>query len=279
MFKVPKEYFKNDTVHRSISTDPKNGILSCGFLNKSTTSDINVVFEYYGALLVLSGEGMHVDSDGCESRLYPGCFVQRIPQKLHSTYVHPDGNWLEFFICFGKDIFLALSNINVLNNKQDVLYPGVNPVIFREFTDFMNELKNAPEENLPLLLIKAQKIILDIYQMHHKGETNDENREVIRQACLLLGQNPPVQSSVHDICRELGIGYESFRKLFKNQVGISPCNYMISSRINRAKSLLIESNKSIKEIAADLGFSDSFSFSKQFKMYVGKSPRSFRSSF
>lgn len=281
MLEIPSKFFDNDTVHRNISTDKYNGILSCGFLNKrtKTNSETNLVFEYYGALLLLSGEGVHVDCEGQEFKLYPGCFVQRIPGKLHSTFVNPDGKWLEFFICFGKDLFEALSNINVLDCDQDVLYPGINVAIFDSCVKLLSSLKNAPQEQLPLLLVEAQRIILTIYQLHNRNTTKDDSMEIIRQACEIIKQNTSEHLSIQEVAQKLDIGYERFRKLFKKKLGISPGEYSIQERINAAKSVLLVTNNSIKEIALDLGFPDSFSFSKQFKKVVGLSPSEFRSKY
>ena len=281
MLQIPPSFFKNQTIYRSLSNDTHNGLLACGFLNKKSinNSDINIEFEHYGALVILSGEGKHVDSDGNEYKLYPGCFVQRIPGKLHSTYVKPDGKWLEFFICFGKQLYQALANINVLDGKQDVMYPGINTALFNTFKSFMHSLQNAQEDELPMLLAESQKIIFTIYSMHKQNSTNDTDRISIRQACQLLYQSPSVHISAIKVSQELGIGYEKFRKLFKVHMGISPGSFVMQKRINAAKSLLIENNFCIKEIALELGFSDTFTFSKQFKKVVGLSPSEFRSMF
>lgn len=278
MFQIPQEYFKNETIHRNIGNDISNGTLSCGFLNKrlKSNSDTNLIFEYYGALLLLSGEGVHVDSDGREYKLYPGCFIQRIPGKPHSTYVHPDGKWLEFFICFGRGVFEALTKIGVLDGVQDVLYPGINMALFDMFKKFMHSLKAAEQEELPLLLIEAQRIILTIYQMHKNNNIPDQRTEMVKQACHMLTRNPSKGISTRDVSQQLGIGYESFRKIFKAETGVSPGEYHIQCRINTAKSLLLDTNSSIKEVALELGFHDSFAFSKQFKKVTGFAPGEFK---
>ena len=59
-------------------------------------------------------------------------------------------------------------------------------------------------------------------------------------------------------------------------MGISPHNYVIQKRMDIAKTYLIDKNKSIKEIAVDLGFADTYAFSKQFRKCVGLSPSEFR---
>lgn len=274
---IPAEYFKNSTVHRSMGSDEARGIISCGFLHKKqqSNSDRNLLFEYYGSLLLLSGEGTHVDCDGRTYALTPGCFIQRLPGKLHSTYVKPDGKWLEFFICFGRGVFDSLAEINVLNRQQDVLYPGINAALLNEFVGFMAALKAAPEEELPLMLAEAQRIIFTIYRMHWRNSIKHENMELIKQACRLLG-DPLNRISAQETAEQLGVGYEKFRKLFAAQMGASPGEYAIQSRINAAKSMLIESGQSVKDIALKLGFTDAFTFSRQFSKSVGMPPSQYK---
>lgn len=278
MFQVPPEFFKNETVHRSIGNDSIHGVLDCGFLHKPSkgNSDRNLVFKHYGALLLLSGEGIHVDCDGREYKLYPGSLIQRIPGKRHSTFVHLDGKWLEFFICFGRGVFEALCSMGILDSAQDVLYPGLNMALFDTFKNFIQSLKVADQEELPLLLTEAQRIILRMYCMHKKNMVPDERAGIIKQACQLFNKDPRGRSSTRDISLQLGMGYESFRKVFKDEMGISPGDYRIQSRVNTAKTLLLDTDYSIKEIALVLGFPDSFTFSKQFKKVTGVSPSEFK---
>ena len=67
-----------------------------------------------------------------------------------------------------------------------------------------------------------------------------------------------------------------FRRLFKNKYGISIHKYLIEVRLNKARSLLKNSNINCTNIASICGFSDNFSFSKLFKIKYGISPKQFQ---
>ncbi|SHH51864.1 transcriptional regulator, AraC family [Clostridium grantii DSM 8605] len=278
MIHIPEEYFKNNTIYRSFHSDTTNGIFGCGFMNKksSSNSDINLVLDYYAVLILLSGEGLYIDNENREFNLHAGSLIQRVPGKAHSLHIKPDGQWLEFFICFGREIHASLSNLNLLDSKNDVLYPGINNVIFKILIDFIHSLKKAKQEDLPLLLCEAEKIIFTLYRMHKDKLTISEDKELIDNACLLLNQSPYSQITVQEVCTTLGVGYEKFRKIFKSHIGTSPGNYILQKRINTAQSILLEQNKSIKKIALELGYPDAYSFSKQFKKITGINPTDFR---
>lgn len=63
---------------------------------------------------------------------------------------------------------------------------------------------------------------------------------------------------------------------FKRQIGRTPLDYVIRLRMQRAAALLIESQRSIKEIGVSVGYKRAEAFSKAFKRVRGCSPRQYR---
>jgi AraC family transcriptional regulator len=66
-----------------------------------------------------------------------------------------------------------------------------------------------------------------------------------------------------------------FLRLFKQRMGITPHQYILQCRIERAKSLLQHSHLSIAEIAIRVGFCDQSHFTRYFKRVVGVTPTQF----
>jgi transcriptional regulator GlxA family with amidase domain len=63
---------------------------------------------------------------------------------------------------------------------------------------------------------------------------------------------------------------------FKSEYGVSPINYLITCRIREGKRLLTETDLSLSQIAAVLGFSSSSYFSQSFRNAEGVSPTEYR---
>ena len=63
-----------------------------------------------------------------------------------------------------------------------------------------------------------------------------------------------------------------FRKLFIEKMGITPKQYILDVRMQKAKRLLTESEYSISAIAEECGFSSVYSFSRAFKEKIALSP-------
>lgn len=100
----------------------------------------------------------------------------------------------------------------------------------------------------------------------------------IRDLTKLITLNHGTNISVTDLASRTHLSTKQFTRLFTQANHTTPHQFIISTRINHGKYLLEETNLSIKNIAQELGYSDAFSFSKQFKKITGRSPTSHRSS-
>ncbi len=73
-----------------------------------------------------------------------------------------------------------------------------------------------------------------------------------------------------------GLSASHFRKLFRDHFRMSPRDYILALRIDRAKSLLIQSDLPVSVIAERTGFGDDAYFCKMFRESTGQTPRAFR---
>jgi AraC family transcriptional regulator len=82
--------------------------------------------------------------------------------------------------------------------------------------------------------------------------------------------------SLVDLADRLNLSPFHFARLFKNSLAISPHQYVMQNRIERAKKLIAVSAKpNITEIGLQVGFFDGAHFTKVFKRVVGIAPKTF----
>jgi len=74
----------------------------------------------------------------------------------------------------------------------------------------------------------------------------------------------------------LRLSNDYFTREFRRTYGMPPRAWLLRERMNAAARRLAESQSTISEIADELGYSDVFLFSRQFKNSFGRSPRAFR---
>jgi AraC family transcriptional regulator len=79
-----------------------------------------------------------------------------------------------------------------------------------------------------------------------------------------------------DLASLLGMSQFHFSHQFKQATGISPYQYLLQQRIERAKQLLKRSDRSIADIALTCGFNSHSHLSKQFRQLTGTTPKAYR---
>jgi AraC family transcriptional regulator len=79
-----------------------------------------------------------------------------------------------------------------------------------------------------------------------------------------------------DCAEKAGLSLHHFLRLFHEVHGQTPHQYLARRRVQVAKKLLAESDRSVSEIAVDVGFGGASAFGRMFKQEVGYSPTEFR---
>ena len=91
-----------------------------------------------------------------------------------------------------------------------------------------------------------------------------------------ISRNLRLRSVYRDFCRSNGISDATMLRIFKQDTGMTPQQYLIECRITQAKNLLLNTALSLDEIAEQTGFSDRYHFSKMFRKYADAAPAAFR---
>jgi AraC family transcriptional regulator, arabinose operon regulatory protein len=263
---------KKDVIYRCIGTDFTNGILACGYMAKPTQeqSQYNFLIDYYSCFILLSGSGFYHISDNRKIPINAGDLVQRIPGALHSTQVIPDGNWLEFVISFGRSTYDYLCSLNLLPFDTPVRKVNYDDNSIQRFNRILKLLKDADDSELPYLSLKAQELVLSTINPP-KASSIDTLEKLMDEACHLLSSDINAPISLDEVAATLNMSYENFRKQFRKFTGIAPAQYRIKQKMEHAKLMLLSGN-TIKETAQLVGYSDTYSFTKQFTNTVGISP-------
>lgn len=110
------------------------------------------------------------------------------------------------------------------------------------------------------------------------GAKNTENNGVyFKDAMKLIDENienPAFEISA--LAEKYGCSEDWFRHKFRGEYGVSPKHYVQTKRINLAKEILLNSEKSIEQTAMSAGFSDSNYFARCFRKETGVSPSQYR---
>lgn len=266
---------KNEGCYYQIGDDFNNGVMSCGFMrkDKGIDSQYDLQLQFYSCFLLISGKGTYRDKSGKEYPLRPGSLVQRIPNEVHTTEVEEE-DWLEFFINFGKSTFEYLQSMNMISVEEPVGTSILTSEVVKYLIYQLENFKKAQVEELPIYLIELQKMVIQLQKSCITNTLSSRNLLMLK-AKNLLASDLEEDISLEAIAMDLGMSYETFRKVFRETQGVSPMQFRTTQRMHRAE-LMILSGISIKETAALVGYSDCYGFSRQFKKTKGISPATYR---
>ncbi len=98
----------------------------------------------------------------------------------------------------------------------------------------------------------------------------------INRALLFLDTHLAEKLSAAALAAAAGFSRVHFNRVFRSWTGFSPMEYLRRRRIAKAKELLLDVDRPIKQIARQLGFTDVFHFSRTFRKIDGLPPTQYR---
>lgn len=98
----------------------------------------------------------------------------------------------------------------------------------------------------------------------------------VRRALTLMHEHSAHPWTLDELAEHAGLSRTALAGRFREAMGDTPLNHLRVLRMQRAMRLLVETDRKLEAVAAEVGYQDAFSFSKVFKRTVGVSPKAFR---
>jgi signal transduction histidine kinase/DNA-binding LacI/PurR family transcriptional regulator/AraC-like DNA-binding protein len=103
-----------------------------------------------------------------------------------------------------------------------------------------------------------------------------DTRRVMRRVMAYIHEHYAEPITRQDMAACAGVSPRHLTRCFCQEVGVSPIAYLNRYRVKQAKQLLQAHDRSITQVARDVGFSDSGYFARVFRKEVGVSPRAYQ---
>lgn len=124
------------------------------------------------------------------------------------------------------------------------------------------------------------EIFMKIFKNHNRVDAIDpekSNAQIYTDfAANYIRSNYHRKITVSQLTNLLGISQPYLYRIFEKAYGTSPKQFLTNHRIRQAKKLLKETNLTVAQIAASVGFEDAFTFSRCFSKYEKFSPSQYR---
>ncbi len=212
--------------------------------------------------------------EGSLVRVPPHSILIFPPKETHSYFFEQCETSERYYIYFkGQKVTDILQRFHIDNQK--VLYtpdmPSLIPIFKKVIRDFKEHNFDEDIYRTTYLLQILSSISLAV----NKPLITEELKPIIEQI-KFIENNYYEALTLDQLSTQAMMSKNSFMNVFKKLTGKSPIQYLLDIRIRLAQSFLLESTKSIGEIANSVGFENPLYFSTLFKKKIGLSPKQFR---
>ncbi|MDR3710537.1 MAG: AraC family transcriptional regulator [Capsulimonadaceae bacterium] len=231
------------------------------------------VFGQYAIVYLLDGSGSFREAGGATSPVIAGDCLFVYPDIPHGYGPGRGERWTEIYVVFDGPVFDFWRECGLLNPLRPVVH--IEPIA--EWLGRIEEIV-APAEDVDSSTTIARFLTL-LTEIAVKGGLSGAQSpgeawyDVAQRA---LATELGAEISIHDVAARAGMSYETFRKRFTARAGVSPARYRSEKRVDAAKEILTRSDLPVQQIAAYLGYSNEFNFSRRFREITGVSPRGYR---
>ncbi len=136
-----------------------------------------------------------------------------------------------------------------------------------KFYDLLNALAITPTE-------QQRQLASSSFDSSNLVRQSKSRR--IEKICNFIEQNYNKNISLDDIANLANMSSSAVSHFFKKRTSRTFSNYITDIRIGHAARLLIETSRSVNDIAFDCGFGNISNFNRVFKRYKNTTPREFR---
>ena len=183
----------------------------------------------------------------------------------------------------------VIFDMNISDSDAELLKNKIFEIDQKE-SDLLSHFIKASADNNDykndILITLIQSLVIALLSRHKSNKKNSVNtsmqqrfqNELISEIALYIQENIYSPLTVEDICYKFAMSRSSVQALFKENLDITPKQYISDLKFSKAKQMIKNSVYSISEISRMCGFSSIHYFSRKFKEKYGVTPTSYAKS-
>lgn len=213
--------------------------------------------------------------------------------QIHSVTSFPDTACAIRGMVFDKTLLYSLENLEMRHllslflraDKVANQYERSHPLwamLNAEMDKAYEEYTQAEVGHEYSILASLYRMIVPMLRLYEQDLNSSPPRQYANQYMRLKPAIDYMEAHLSDkvymetVCETVNMNLYYFSSLFKKVFGMPPVQYLIQLRVNHAKRLLLDEERSITEIAELCGFCNINYFDKVFKEKSGFTPKDFR---
>ena len=155
-------------------------------------------------------------------------------------------------------------------------FPVMNVHCYREVETALESIYASAGDLTLSGMLNSLSLLYEFFSILFQNANSDQQDDIVQSAIKIIRYNYSQQITVSSIANSLHLNSAYFSRLFASKTGISPKQFILSLRLERAKELLQQQAIPVAEVSRSAGFSDQLYFSRLFRQKIGLSPSQFR---
>jgi len=229
------------------------------------------VLPEFHIIYLTRGKGVF-ETQGETHQVEAGNAFLLLPNVWHKYKPVFEVGWHEHWIGFKGVFFDNIRKENILAPEHTVFNPGINKRIIDAFQLIFEEVK----EQKPMFQIRACSaivtILAELVTLDSRKNQPNYYQEIVEKTKGIMTANIFNNINITEIAARQGISTQWLNEIFRKYTLMTPYQYFIHMKINKAMQLLEEEKASVKEVAYKLGFEYRYHFSRLFKNKTGVAP-------
>lgn len=229
------------------------------------------LYSHYSAHFILSGKGTYT----CGGKTYSLCAGQGfmiIPDMPNTYTADIDEPWRYIYANFCGADDETLVHSAGLNEDNMIFEFDLTDDMLHDLTMMHSASKDQSARGYDVtgyfLLVMSRLVKANT----QRNANTNLPQHYVRRAISYIEDNYPEKITVESIAAYVGIDRTGLYRIFKKNLNISPAQFLISYRLERAKAMMEHDNLTISEIAVSTGFFDAAHFTVAFSKKYGISP-------
>jgi AraC-like DNA-binding protein len=240
--------------------------------NNKTCEIPKALVSNFAICYITEGSGT-LEQNGKSMPLKAGSILLRFP-GISQKQRNDAGYFSECYVVLPKTTCQFFLDMNLISLDKPVLDFSLSQDIVAEFDHLLEFCEKEGPERIVLAYGRAFNFSCNLlYKVHSQGTAHLLNLE---RAANILSKPKEYSLTIPELAARLNLRTPTFRKMFYDHYHIPPAEFRIRKRLEQISAQLIQSDKTIKELADEYGYPNVFIFTRQFKRFVGMTPAQYR---
>lgn len=225
----------------------------------------------YQMVYIPNGRGM-LEMDGQTYRIEPGSLFLLFPEVRHAYQPDPETGWTELWVGFRGPQVDALLAHGIISPGRPLYRLGHQARLITGFQTILELVKQQSPLYQFRVCAEVLRLLAETLSLERLSSQPTRSQKIVEQAKAFIEENISTVFDLERLATEARLSLPNLNEMFKSYTGMTPYQYCIHTKINRAKEILSSGEASVKNISLQLGFDDPYYFSRLFKKKTGVSP-------